>query len=198
MINFDTTLKSDRVLKAALHCFKQYGFKRTSMDDIAKSAEMSRPALYLLFKNKTDIFRSIAARFHEITLTNAQTALDSDVDIQTKLLQAITIRKLPLYALAHDSVHGPELFDVTMSTAADINTQANTRFFASLEQAIQSAMDSGDIAPDTITGTITATELSQILCAGAYGLKDMATNSDQYEALLTKMVHTIFAGLHTK
>ena len=36
--------------------FLAYGFARTTMDDIARAADMSRPALYLLFKNKTDIY----------------------------------------------------------------------------------------------------------------------------------------------
>ena len=49
----DTSLDPKRahVLGCATKVFLAYGFARTTMDDIARAAEMSRPALYLLFKN---------------------------------------------------------------------------------------------------------------------------------------------------
>ena len=111
-MNFDLNNKTERVLAASLSCFKQYGFKRTSMEDLAKAADMSRPALYLLFKNKTDIFRSLSEAFHAKTLLSAKQALADNTSIQTRMSAAVTARMTPLYALAHDSVHGPELFDV--------------------------------------------------------------------------------------
>ncbi|TIN71546.1 MAG: helix-turn-helix transcriptional regulator, partial [Mesorhizobium sp.] len=55
-----TDPKRVRILDGAMKVFLAYGFSRTTMDDIARAADMSRPALYLLFKNKTDIFRAIA------------------------------------------------------------------------------------------------------------------------------------------
>ena len=44
------------IVEAALECFLQYGFAKTSLDDIAKRAGLSRPLLYLLFKNKEELF----------------------------------------------------------------------------------------------------------------------------------------------
>ena len=41
--------------------FLAYGYSRVTMDDIARAAEVSRPALYLLFRNKADIYRAIGA-----------------------------------------------------------------------------------------------------------------------------------------
>ena len=46
--------KTAAILKSAFQAFATYGFKKTSMDDIAKGAGMSRPAVYLHFKNKSD------------------------------------------------------------------------------------------------------------------------------------------------
>lgn len=194
MFKFDTSLKTDRVLNAALMCFKQYGFKRTSMEDIAKAAEMSRPALYLAFKNKTDIFRSLATRFHEATMSESIKILESNVNIQTRLTQALITRKLPLFALANDSAHGPELLDVTLSVAAEINTQANTEFLEAFERSIHAALRDGSIQSETLN----ATELAQILYAGAYGLKETAQNAQHYETLIRKMVQTVFDGIAPK
>ena len=48
--------KKSKILTAARAVFLRYGYKRISMNDIAEAAGVSRPALYLLFKNKEEIF----------------------------------------------------------------------------------------------------------------------------------------------
>ena len=45
------------ILEAALDCFLKYGYSKTSLDNIAKAANLSRTLLYLKFKNKEEIFR---------------------------------------------------------------------------------------------------------------------------------------------
>ncbi len=60
-IDLETDPKRIRVLKGAMQVFLAYGYSRTTMDDIARAAEVSRPALYLLFRNKTDIYRAICS-----------------------------------------------------------------------------------------------------------------------------------------
>ncbi len=54
----DSDPKAAAILEAAFQTFFQYGVKRATMDDIARAAGMSRPALYLVYKNKADIFRA--------------------------------------------------------------------------------------------------------------------------------------------
>lgn len=50
--------RRDTILQAALDCFLKHGYAKTSLDDIAKTARLSRPLIYLVFKNKEDIFRA--------------------------------------------------------------------------------------------------------------------------------------------
>ena len=56
--------KQQAILEAAWMAFSTYGFRKTSMDDIAKGAGMSRPALYLHFKNKDAIFRALVTAYY--------------------------------------------------------------------------------------------------------------------------------------
>ena len=67
--------KRARILERAMKVFLAYGFARTTMDDIARAAEVSRPALYLLFRNKTDIYRAIGAGLLEQSVETARMAL---------------------------------------------------------------------------------------------------------------------------
>jgi AcrR family transcriptional regulator len=48
-----------QILEAALYCFLTFGFVKTSMDDIAKRAGVSRPLIYLKFKNKEELFTGV-------------------------------------------------------------------------------------------------------------------------------------------
>lgn len=47
------------ILESALSCFLNIGFEKTSMDDVAKRAGLTRPLLYLLFRNKGDLLRGV-------------------------------------------------------------------------------------------------------------------------------------------
>jgi len=45
------------VLESALETFSRFGYRKTSMDDIATAAHISRPGLYFLFESKPALFR---------------------------------------------------------------------------------------------------------------------------------------------
>jgi TetR/AcrR family transcriptional regulator len=50
----------DQILDAAYECLNRHGVLKTTMDDIAKAAGMSRPAVYQYVRNKEDVFRRLA------------------------------------------------------------------------------------------------------------------------------------------
>ncbi|MCS5718793.1 TetR family transcriptional regulator [Herbiconiux sp. CPCC 205763] len=45
------------VLESAMETFARFGYRKTSMDDIATAAQISRPGLYFLFDSKPVLFR---------------------------------------------------------------------------------------------------------------------------------------------
>ncbi|GEM_PF-731525 len=52
-------LTREKILKAALECFAEKGFKETSVDEIAQKAGVSKGNIYWHFKSKFDIFMEI-------------------------------------------------------------------------------------------------------------------------------------------
>jgi len=54
--------RREALLNAAQIVFFDKGFERTSMDDIASKAGFSRALLYVYFKDKKDIYRSLRIR----------------------------------------------------------------------------------------------------------------------------------------
>lgn len=56
-----TAARQAKVLVAARWCFLNFGFGKTSFDDIAQRADLSRTLLYRLFENKEAIYRAVFA-----------------------------------------------------------------------------------------------------------------------------------------
>lgn len=77
------------VLDAALLTFARFGYRRTSMDQIARDADISRPGLYFLFASKQALFREAVERSLQQDLAAAEAALvASDGSVQERLLRA--------------------------------------------------------------------------------------------------------------
>lgn len=51
--------RRSRVLDAARWCFLNFGFSKTSFEDIARRAGISRTLLYRTFRNKEDVFTAV-------------------------------------------------------------------------------------------------------------------------------------------
>ena len=73
------TGRRDAVLESALLTFARHGYRKTSMDEVARSARISRPGLYFLFSSKQDLFRAAVIRALEQDLATAEEILADTV-----------------------------------------------------------------------------------------------------------------------
>jgi AcrR family transcriptional regulator len=124
-----------RILDGAMGCFLAYGYQRTTMDDIAKAAEISRPALYLQFRNKTDIYRALATAFMQYAVSNAETVFSGPGDLERKLTSALNC-VMDLVGEVEASPHGAEILDMKTSLAAEIVATGRGRMIELVETAI--------------------------------------------------------------
>ena len=78
------------VLETALTVFLRHGFRKTSMEDIAKAAAISRQGIYLHFKDKDAIFRASILKTLDDGLQAANRILEDDrLALEEKLLKAL-------------------------------------------------------------------------------------------------------------
>ncbi|WP_408095519.1 TetR/AcrR family transcriptional regulator [Peredibacter sp. HCB2-198] len=83
------------ILDAALHCFLNFGYAKTSMDDVAKKAGISRPLIYLKFKNKEDLLLGLFDYVMEGRLEEAEkVAAQKDLSKKEKLWKMLEIIKV--------------------------------------------------------------------------------------------------------
>lgn len=77
------------VLDSALVTFARFGYRKTSMDAVARAARISRPGLYFLFASKEELFRAAVARALNEELAEVERSLgQSDRPLRDRLLDS--------------------------------------------------------------------------------------------------------------
>lgn len=54
--------KRTKILEAAKSCFIQFGYEKTTLDDIGRKLSLNKSSLYYYFKNKEEIFTAVIVR----------------------------------------------------------------------------------------------------------------------------------------
>ncbi|MGB6357080.1 MAG: helix-turn-helix domain-containing protein, partial [Steroidobacteraceae bacterium] len=70
-----TDTRQSALLDAAVGVFARYGFRKTSMEEVARAAGVSRQGLYLQFANKEELFRKALEHSLSSQLNEAIAAL---------------------------------------------------------------------------------------------------------------------------
>jgi AcrR family transcriptional regulator len=178
--------KASKILKAAQSCFLNYGFKKTTLLDIAQQANMSRPSLYLHFDNKETIFCALVEQIHQQTLSEVRTVLTSDEYIFKRLEKAFESRTIALLALVVNSTHGDELLDINSKVAAKITSSSVVQFIELLTQALETAESNREIQLKNLN--LTPKQTAEFLVYSARGLKESATSVDDYRLKLQQAI----------
>lgn len=123
----DTDPRQKAILGAAFDAFRLYGVRKTSMQDIADRAGMSRAALYLHFGNKEAIFRALTSWYFDVAETGLRAALVPGLDPVDALTRAFDAQVGPEFEALLESPHGAEFFDTKSATSPDIAQQGEAR-----------------------------------------------------------------------
>lgn len=100
-----------KVLTAARWCFLNFGFAKTSFEDIAKRAGLSRTLLYRIFEDKEDIYRAVFVDWLVSRRPAAQAAASGSGDAYERLLNVVRILALEPWAEMVNAPMGDAFFD---------------------------------------------------------------------------------------
>ena len=177
--------KTQRILQSAFKVFAAYGFKRVTMADIAKEAGMSRPALYLGFKEKEAIFRAMVESFNQETISEIRKGI-LDLDTLEKQLEFIFENWLvKAYEMIHSSPHGNELIDEGYGVAGDLMDELyesfETLFFEILEPQ-RKQLEKAEIEPQSFV---------RFIRVSAKSCKMHAKSVEELRSLISVLTKTI-------
>jgi len=181
------------ILDAALKLFGQYGYRRTSIDDIAREAEIAKGTVYLSFKSKEEIFRALSESLIERTEDAARVARASSGTIETRLLAVLEAKFGFLFETVFRSAHAAELMDSKNRLSADLFAQSGRRYMKELREMIDEASRAGELEPARLD--LDSDDLAQMLVAAAHGIESSATSPARYHRMLREIVRVIVAGV---
>ncbi|MFJ5368835.1 TetR/AcrR family transcriptional regulator, partial [Bosea sp. CER48] len=141
----DVSVRVDQIADAALRLFARYGYKRSSMDDIAKEAGLAKATLYLHFKGKDDVFRAMLDLLARRVEARCREVLSTTGPFPERLNALLQAHHGLAYASFGTGEHLVELKAV-MNTIATRELQAFEQIFTGFaRELLQDAQDRGEI-----------------------------------------------------
>lgn len=163
------------LLEAAVGVFARYGFRKTSMDEVARAAGVSRQGLYLQFANKEELFR----RALEHTLSSQLTAVDAALSRREDGLECRLIAACDAWSgrfvgsLGADSA---DLMCASTSLAGATLSDYQSRF----EQALTRAIADSPLDAFCSKAGLCSADLAHALHATARGLKQSSASREEF------------------
>jgi AcrR family transcriptional regulator len=109
------------ILDAARACFLQFGYAKTSLDDIAKRANLSRPLLYRKYKNKEAIYGAVYDDVFDSRYPIAEAILAGKASRKEKLFRLYEVMCVDTWAIVSDSPMAQEFYEACELVAPEIN-----------------------------------------------------------------------------
>src|ERR1700682_1191462 len=113
-----------RILDAAMLVFRRHGFRRSSIEQAAEAAGLTRQALYHHFESKEALFRAVIEQLHEnalaAELAAANAADKAGGSLADILVAGVAARLRQLIASFDGSPHIEELFSEHLLQARDL------------------------------------------------------------------------------
>ena len=163
------------LLEAAVGVFARYGFRKTSMEEVARAAGVSRQGLYLQFANKEELFRKALEHSLNAQLIAAEAALSRQTDgLERRLIAACDAWSGRFVgSLGGDAA---DLMCASTSLAGATLTHYESRFELAVARAIEESPLKGFC---TKAGMLPA-ELARALHATARGLKQTSASREEF------------------
>jgi AcrR family transcriptional regulator len=161
--------KPNAIVLAALELFTRYGYRKTSIDDVALAAQVAKRTVYLHFENKAAVFLAILEYLSDQVRQRcvaAERMGGTAVDRLTGLLDAYFGMAFELFS---KSAHMPELEETFSKLARARIGDLNTEYEARLARFLRSLEKAGEIKGPP--RGLTVEQLVHIIVRAAEGAK---------------------------
>src|SRR5712675_934907 len=171
------------VLETALAVFARHGFSKTSIEDIAIAAGISRQGIYLHFKNKDEIFSASVQKTLDDGLQAANKVFDDDrLTLEAKLLKA-----LDEWFGRHVGLFHPEASDLVAQcerVLGDAVGKSSSSFQKKLEKVILASS-----AKKTKGAEKRAATIADMLCACGLTWKHSFSSRQEFLEKMRGAIH---------
>lgn len=90
-LNYNESVRVS-ILEAAQGLFSKFGYKKTTMEDIAQELHKGKSSLYYYFKNKEEIFQAVIDWEQSVLLSKLHEIVESEQEPKEKLNNYVLVR----------------------------------------------------------------------------------------------------------
>ncbi|MBL9101094.1 MAG: TetR/AcrR family transcriptional regulator [Myxococcales bacterium] len=165
------------ILEAATGVFLRYGFKKTSMDDLARAAGLSRQGLYLHFPTKDALFKAAVQHLVDDSRSQARAALagSGDEPVEARLLAAFEAMHGHMIGQPGGE-HMAELLATTLQVLGPVYAEMEEGFIADVARTLRAA----GLAAAWKDAGVSAKDLAEHLYAASCGVKHRVATAAEY------------------
>ena len=180
-------MPDDIRFQSVLTVFARYGFRKTSMDDLAKAAGVSRQTVYNRFGSKEAALDWAVAGYLEQAYGKAVAALaDTDAAPAEALVEAFMRWAGDGVPLLHGPGHGAEILELGMDAIRRAEDDPDARF----RQALVAFL----VGRGVCAGEVEAEDIAYLLQMSSKGVLLKVDNVEAFQAGMTRIVRTALGG----
>jgi AcrR family transcriptional regulator len=184
----DAEAKKQRIVNAAKGVFLKYGYNRVTMSDLADAAGMSRPALYLVFAKKEEVFRGVVRQMAGEISDQVREQVDSIRSPLEKLRLVCELWMVRTFDWMSQSPEAKEIFDNSHEFAQDAVADTMLLFERDLTSVIEL------FPKGTLPKGVSQRQAAHLLAGAIGGIKGTCANSselrEKIHALIAMMIRT--------
>jgi AcrR family transcriptional regulator len=181
------------VLDAAVGVFARYGYRKASMDEVARAANVSRQGLYLQFANKEELFRKAL----EHSLNNQLNAAVAALSRRQDSLERRLIAACDAWSGRFVGALGSDAADL-MCASTSLAGATLTRYETQFELAVTRAIADSPLDGFCTTAGLCPADLARALHATARGLKQSSATREEFVKSMTVAARMFCAPLNQR
>ena len=182
--------RQEQVLSVALEVFGRFGFRKTSMDEVARSADISRQGLYLYFASKEALFRAAVRQELDTALSEASRCLEEEnVGLEDRVVAALDAWMGRFVG----SMLASDIGNMLENSAMQLGNMA-TEFSAAFEARLSSTIAAATTESDRRQLGVTPEEITGTLHAVGKGWRFLVDSRSEFVAKVTVAVRLVLAN----
>lgn len=172
-----------------MEVFLRHGYRKVTMEDIARGVGISRPALYLVFPGKEAVFRDLVQAGLDDVVDSIERGLPALTSLPAQLAHVFHLSTVASYERVARAPAAGELLNASFDFAKDLFERHEQRMVEVIARLISAAV----ARPDALRPS--ALDRARVIRAAAHGLKSVARDARDLRALVADLIDMTVAGL---
>jgi AcrR family transcriptional regulator len=179
--------RRNHILNASVIAFSHHGYRKTSLEDVAREAGISRQGLYLHFSSKDELFSATIDYALSMQLEAAEKALSNGSSILSSLLKACDE-----WAGRHIGQGTSDADDLAASSTA-ISGDLMKQFTARFEALLTSAISSSTMMASLKNNGLTSCDVAKTIYLLTAGIKTTSRTREEFRQSLASALSVLIA-----